>query len=65
VTKATWPTKADDVAFRHVVHHLQYISWFDVSDNRRKSMNHWPGLQSRSPEPELSILPGAWSRSSN
>jgi len=23
------------------LHHLQYISWFDVSGNRRKSMNHW------------------------
>ena len=42
-----WPTKQHDrpkqhdVASRRAVNHPQYISWFDVSNNRHKYMNHW------------------------
>jgi len=35
-----WP-KQHDIASRHAVHRPQYISWFDISDNWRKFMNHW------------------------
>jgi len=40
VTKATGPTKTTKCCL-HAVHHLHYISWFNVSNNRRKSMDHW------------------------
>jgi len=40
VTKATGPNKPKKCCL-HAVRHLHYISWFNVRNNRLKSMGHW------------------------